>query len=117
MRPGTDKLLAKARRALTAAEAGLAAGSADLAAGRALYAMVYAAKARLNEAGLRPRAHARLAAAYEALPELDGAPAAWLGEALAMRARLAAEPERLDYAAVEALVARARHFVAAVHPA
>jgi uncharacterized protein (UPF0332 family) len=117
MRPGTDKLLAKARLALKAAETALTDGGADVAAGRAFYAMVYAAKARLNEANLRLRTHARIVAAYEALPELEQAPAEWLSEALAMRTRLAAEPERLDYAAVEALVERARHFVAAVHPA
>ena len=68
MQPGTDKLQAKAARALAAAEAALEAGAADVAAGRAFYALLYAAKARLNETGLRLRTHARIAAAYAALP-------------------------------------------------
>jgi HEPN domain-containing protein len=113
MQPGTDKLLAKAARALATAEAALDGGAADVAAGRAFHAILNAAKARLNEHGLRLRTHARVAAAYAALPPRDEAPAAWLDEALALRAHLAADPEGLDYAAVEALVERARRFVAA----
>ena len=69
--------------------------------------------ARLNEAGLSLRSHARIAAAYAALPELDAAPAAWLEEALALRRRPAAEADALDYAQVQSLLARAHHFVAA----
>lgn len=112
MRPGTDKLLAKARRALAAAEAALESGASDVAAGRAFYAILYAAKARLNDSGLSLRSHARIAAAYAALPEIDEAPAAWLDEALALRRRLAEEDaDGLDYAAVEALVTRAVRFV------
>jgi hypothetical protein len=113
MRAGTDKLLAKAERALAAAEAALAAGAADIAAGRGFAAMLNAAKARLNERGLRLRTHARIAAAYAALPADAGAPVAWLTEALALRARLATEPDGLDYPSVEALVERARRFVGA----
>jgi uncharacterized protein (UPF0332 family) len=116
MRPGTDKLLAKARRTLASAEGALGDGAIDVAAGRAFYAMLYAAKVRLNEAGLRLRSHARIAAAYAALPELDLAPAAWLDEALALRKQLGTETDGLDYTAVAALVERARHFVGAVHP-
>jgi uncharacterized protein (UPF0332 family) len=113
MRPGTDKLLAKATRALAAAEAALTQGAPDVAAGRAFYAMLYAAKARLNESGLRPHTHLRIAAAYEALPERDNAPAVWLSEALALRAGLATEADGLAYAAADELVARARRFVGA----
>jgi uncharacterized protein (UPF0332 family) len=113
VQPGTEKLQAKAARALAAADAALSDGATDVAAGRAFYAMLYAAKARLNESGLRLRTHARIAAAYAALPEIDAAPAAWLEEALALRRRLAAEPDALDFAAAEALVARARKFVTA----
>lgn len=114
MQPGTDKLLAKAQRALDAAEAALADGASDVAAGRAFYAVLNAAKARLNERGLRLRTHARVAAAYAALPALAEAPGDWLGEALALRARLAADADGLDYASVQRLVERARRFVAAV---
>ena len=113
MQPGTDKLQAKAARALAAAAAALNDGAPDVAAGRAFYAMLYAAKARLNETGQRLRTHARIAAAYAALPEIDEAPAAWLDDALALRRQLAAEPDALDYAAAEALLARARRFVTA----
>ena len=114
MQPGTDKLLAKAQRALDAAEAALADGASDVAAGRAFYAVLNAAKARLNERGLSLRTHARVAAAYAALPALAEAPGDWLGEALALRARLAADADGLDYASVQQLVERARRFVAAV---
>ena len=114
MQPGTDKLQAKAARALAAAEAALHAGAPEVAAGRAFYAVLYAAKARLNETGQRLRTHARIAAAYAALPEIDEAPATWLDEALALRRQSAEEPDALDYAAVEALVARARRFVSAM---
>ena len=117
MRPGTDKLLAKAVRALATAEAALMDGAADVAAGRAFYAMLNAAKARLNDAGLRLRTHARIATAYAALPEDDEAPAAWLDEALALRKRLAAEADGLEYTAAEEMVARAQRFVGAVRGA
>jgi uncharacterized protein (UPF0332 family) len=114
VRPGTDKLLAKASRALGAAEAALTAGAPAVAAGRAFYAILAAAKARLNESGLSLRTHARIAAAYTAMPELDDAPAEWLEEAVALRRQLAADPDGLDYAAAQEMVARARAFVAAV---
>lgn len=111
MQPGTDKLLAKAERALATAEAALAGGAADVAAARAFAALLNAAKARLNEHGQRWHTHARVAAAYAVLPPAAAAPATWLGDALALRARLAADPDGLDYAAVEVLVDRARRFV------
>lgn len=113
VQPGSDKLLAKAERALAAADAALTGGAAAVAAGRAFYAMLYAAKARLNDAGLRLRTHARIASAYAALPELDEAPAAALDAALALRRQLAADPDGLDFTAAEALVEHARRFVAA----
>lgn len=113
MQPGTDKLLAKAARALATAEAALDGGAADVAAGRAFYAILNAAKARLNERGLRPHSHARIAAAYATLPPRDDAPAAWLDAALVLRAELSADPDGLDHAAAEALVDRARRFLAA----
>ena len=113
MQPGTDKLLTKAARALATAEAALEAGASDVAAGRAFYAILNAAKARLNEHGQRWHTHARIAAAYAALPACADAPAEWLGDALALRGRLRAEPDGLDYATAQGLVERARTFVAA----
>ncbi|MFN8641220.1 MAG: hypothetical protein U0802_06005 [Candidatus Binatia bacterium] len=86
-------------------------GEADVAAARAFAALLNAAKARLNEHGQRWHTHARVAAAYAVLPPAAAAPATWLGDALALRARLAADPDGLDYAAVEVLVDRARRFV------
>ena len=58
------KLLAKAARAVEAAELLLVADSVDFAAGRAYYAMFYAAEAVLNEMGLRFRKHAGVHAAF-----------------------------------------------------
>ena len=76
MKPGSDKLLAKAERALTAAHAALEGGAPDLAAARAFYAILNAAKVELNERGLRLRTHARIAAA-------SAAPlGAWLSEVI-----------------------------------
>lgn len=109
-------MLAKARRALAAAEAALVGGATAIAAGHAFYAMLYAAKARLNDSGLSLRSHARIAAAYAALPEIDAAPAVWLEEALASRRRLVNDPDGLDYVAVQELFERARRFVAASAP-
>jgi uncharacterized protein (UPF0332 family) len=112
VRPGSDKLLAKAARAAAGAAAALEQGAGDVAAARAFAAMLNAAKALLNERGARLRTHARIAAALAALPAVDGAPAEWLAEALAARRRLADDGE-LDYAAIERLVERAGGFVAA----
>jgi HEPN domain-containing protein len=112
MQPGSDKLLAKAERAASAAEAALEQGAVDIAAGRAFAALLNAAKALLNERGLRLRTHARIAAALAAQPPLDGGPAEWLADALVARRRLAVEGEP-DYRDVERLVERARRFVEA----
>jgi uncharacterized protein (UPF0332 family) len=112
MRPGSDKLLAKAERAVRAAEAAVEHGAPEIAAARALAALLNAAKALLNERGVRLRTHNRIAAALAALPPIEDAPADWLAEALAARRSLAEDGE-LDYAAVERLVGRARTFVGA----
>ena len=111
MQPGTDKLLAKAERALHAAAAALDGGAPEIAAARAFAAMLGAAKALLNERGLRLRTHARIAAAFAAQPPIDGAPAAGLHAALRERARLAVEGGELAYDDVSALVGRAQRFV------
>jgi uncharacterized protein (UPF0332 family) len=47
------------------AEDALAGGAPDAAAARAFYALLYAAKALLNERGVRLHAHARIAAAVD----------------------------------------------------
>lgn len=65
MQPGTVKLLAKAERAAHIAAAALEGGAPDVAAGRAFYAILYAAKAALNERGIRLHAHIRIAAAVD----------------------------------------------------
>src|SRR5215471_5933071 len=52
MKPETEKLLAKASRAIAAAKLLLQAGDVDFAAGRAYYAMFYVAEALLAEKGV-----------------------------------------------------------------
>ncbi len=114
MRPGSDTLLAKAARALDAGAAALQSGNPGRAGERALHAMLAAAQARLNERGLRPHSHARIASAYGALPALSAAPGWWLSDALALRRQLAADGEGLPYDDVGRLLERATEFVAAV---
>lgn len=58
------KLLEKADRAISAAEALLKRGDPDFAAGRAYYAMLYVAEALLLEKGLRFRKHGSVHAAF-----------------------------------------------------
>ena len=64
MKPETEKLLAKASRAIDAAKLLLQAGDADFAAGRAYYAMFYVAEALLAEKERRFRRHSAVQAAY-----------------------------------------------------
>lgn len=61
MKPGGDKMLARATAALTRAEAHLAAGAHDRALERAYHAIFHAARAVLNEAGERARSHLAIA--------------------------------------------------------
>ena len=65
MQPGTVRMLAKAERAAAVAASALAGGAPGVAAGRAYYAILYAAKAALNERGVRLHAHIRIAAAVD----------------------------------------------------
>lgn len=60
----SQKLLAKASRAIDAARHLLGAGHVDFAAGRAYYAMFYTAEAMLCERGLRFRKHGGVHAAF-----------------------------------------------------
>jgi hypothetical protein len=109
VQPGTDKLFAKAARATAAGAAALDAGAPDVAAGRAFAAMINAAKAVLNEHGLRLRTHAHIAAALE---RLGAAPLSdWLVAAIARRRSGDAGDLTFDDAAE--LVERARVFVSA----
>jgi len=101
LKPGTDKLLIKAERAARVARLGLDAGAPQAAAGRAFYALLYAAKAILNERGLRPHAHVRIAAA---LPREHGHLREQLSDAIARRR----DGEEMEYGEAEDLVERAR---------
>ena len=60
----TEKLLAKASRAIDAAGLLLRAGDVDFAAGRAYYAMFYVAEALLAEKGRRFSKHSAVQTAY-----------------------------------------------------
>lgn len=64
MRDGTQKLLAKAERAIRATRTLLDAEDAEFAAGRAYYAMFYIAEALLYERGLKFGKHSAVHAAY-----------------------------------------------------
>ena len=113
MQPGTDKLLAKAERAAQTAAAALAAGAPEAAAGRAFYALLYSAKALLNERRIRLRSHVRIAAA---LARIGGADAVrlceWLSAAIERRRR--GDAGELTYEEAAELVARARAAVESV---
>jgi uncharacterized protein (UPF0332 family) len=64
VKPETQKLLDKARRALRAADTLLHGGDADFAAGRAYYAMFYTTEALLHEHDLRSRKHSGVIALF-----------------------------------------------------
>lgn len=64
MKDGTHKLLAKAERAIQAAQTLLMAQDAEFAAGRAYYAMFYVAEALLYEAGFAFSKHSAVHAAF-----------------------------------------------------
>jgi len=64
MKEETGKLLAKAERALRAAQTLADAGEYEFAAGRAYYAMFHTAQALLRERNLRYRKHGSVHAAY-----------------------------------------------------
>lgn len=116
MREGTEKFLAKAARAVATAERLLAEGAIDLAAGRAYYGMIYAAKALLNEKGVRRHTHAGVRAAFEAHWTAPGALdrkfLLWLQEAGARRCDSQDDPGWVSDD-VNRLVARAREFLEA----
>jgi uncharacterized protein (UPF0332 family) len=116
VKPGTDKLLARAARALSVAERALGGGAADIAAARAYGAMIAAAKALLNEKGLRLVSHAAVAAAFEkhAGADVGEGRAARLREVLARRERGGREDVATSFEDARVMVERAREFVAAV---
>jgi uncharacterized protein (UPF0332 family) len=117
VKPGTDKILARAARALSAAERALAAGAVDVAAARSYSAMIAAAKAFLNEKGLRLISHAAITAAFE-----KHAPDAGLGDeqisllpqAVARRARTAEEELAVSFEDAAVMIGEARGFVQAI---
>ncbi len=112
MQPGTDKLLAKAERSALTAAAALEAGAPEAAAGRAFYALLYAAKARLNERRIRLRSHARIAAALARVGGADAGPLReWLSAAIERRRH--ADAGELTHEEAAELVAHARAAVEA----
>ena len=114
MQPGTEKILAKALAAVAVARSYRERGALDLAAGRCFYAMLHAARAVLNERGVRARTHTGVSAA---LRDLAGLPndfavfAEWLDAALCRRAAGvdAADPVESE---VQAWIERAAAFTA-----
>lgn len=89
MKEATEKLLAKAARALGVAERLRAGEDAEFAVGRAYYAMFYVAEALLNEKGHRFRKHGGVHGAFgEHFVKtglLDGRYHRWLLEAFSKR--------------------------------
>jgi uncharacterized protein (UPF0332 family) len=117
VKPGTDKILARAFRALSAAERALGGGAVDVAAARCYSAMIAAAKALLNEKGLRPISHAAIATAFEkhaSGPRIGDELVGRLRQAIAYRARMADEELAISFDDVRAMVDEARDFVETV---
>jgi uncharacterized protein (UPF0332 family) len=120
LKPGTDKLLARAARSLGAATEALENGAADKAAGRAYSAMISAAKALLNENGLRLTTHARICTAFEKhalAARLPARQVARLREAQERRERIQQEGLGPSFDDVGEWVDGAAEFVAAVQSA
>jgi len=89
VKEATEKLLAKAARALRVAERLRTDEDAEFAVGRAYYAMFYAAEALLNEKGQRFRKHGGVHGAFAEhfvkTGLLDGRYHRWLLEAFSKR--------------------------------
>ncbi len=89
MKEASQKLLAKATRALRIAERLGKSGDAEFSVGRAYYAMFYVAEALLNEKDLRFRKHGGVHAAFAEhfvkTGLLDGKYHRWLLEAFSKR--------------------------------
>lgn len=86
MKPGTDKILARAGAALRRAQSHLAAAASDRALERAYAAIMHAARAVLSELGERPHAHAAIAQALaRMLPSGTCVLSVAVGQALAWR--------------------------------
>jgi uncharacterized protein (UPF0332 family) len=117
MKPGTDKLLERARGAVETAAAARAEGRDAAAAQRAYYAMLYAAKALLNERGLRFLSHARVAEALQIELRGESGLAAeqvqWLADAQRRREEMISDGLELTAGEADILLARARDFVRA----
>jgi uncharacterized protein (UPF0332 family) len=114
-----SKLLAKAERALRAAEILLQSGDAESTTGRAYYAMFHSVQALLRERNLRYRKHAGVhtgfAEHFVKVGRLDPKYHRWLIDAF--DARLGADYDAgftLDTQSARVWVERAREFVAEV---
>ncbi len=105
MKPGSDKILARALGALERAEELLLEGGTERAAERAYYAVVHAARALLNEVGERPRSHTEIRSKLEHLA--SPAPET-LRQALAFSFEWRSAGETLHPADAERLVGFAR---------
>lgn len=105
MKPGSDKILARALRAVERAEEHSRDGDPERAAERAYYAVVHTARALLNEVGERPRSHTEVRGTLEGLA--SPAPQS-LREALARSLEWRSAGETLHPADAERLVGLAR---------
>jgi uncharacterized protein (UPF0332 family) len=117
MKPGTDKFLARAAKRLSSAAIALEGGAPDMAAARAYSAMIAAAKALLNEKGLRLIAHAAICAALEkqaAAAGIDERMTALLREGYERRERSARDDLATSFEDAREMVERARELVEAV---
>ena len=120
MKPATQQFLAKAQRAIAAAQRELTGGDTETAIGRAYYAMFYVAEALLNEQGLRFKKHGGVHGAFGehfAKPGvLDPKYHQWL--LAAFEKRITADygiEDAMDSGDAEVLIAHAREFLAAAH--
>ncbi len=89
MKESTSKLLAKALRAIEAAERLLEGGDAEFSVGRAYYGLFYVAEALLNERGLgfskHSAVHAAFASQFVKTGEFDAKYHRWLLDAFRNR--------------------------------
>ena len=118
MKDTTQRFLAKAERAITAAQRALAGGDTEAAAGRAYYAIFYVAEALLNEQGLRFKKHGGVHGAFGehfAKPGvLDPKYHQWL--LAAFEKRITADygiEETIESDEVREMIAHAKDFLAA----
>jgi uncharacterized protein (UPF0332 family) len=118
VKPGTEKILAKASDALAAAHRNLEAGAVDLAAGRAFYTMVHAARALLNERGEPVRTHVEICdrLRHHLGERIDPPLPDWLEDALSRRAEIDPDADTaLTTSDAYQLIEKARTFLKTAH--